>query len=85
MGRGQGAGILQDVGQIAYEGVSLTRGSLHGTPLSSGLVVARSLGGGAMNLASLVADGGLQTQINPLAGVLGGSTTGLRGASSVPK
>ena len=43
-----------------------------------------SLGGGAMNLASLLSGGGLQTQINPLASVLGG-TTGLLATSGVPK
>ena len=42
-----------------------------------------SLGGGAMNLASLLGRGGLHTQINPLAGVLGG-TTSLLGTSGVP-
>ena len=36
-----------------------------------------------MNLASLLGGGGLQSQINPLAGVLGGST-GLLGTSGVP-
>ena len=42
-----------------------------------------SLGGGAMNLASLLGGGGLHTQMNPLDGVLGG-TTGLIGTSGVP-
>ena len=37
-----------------------------------------------MDLASLLCGGGLQTQINPLAGVLGGSTTDLLGTSGVP-
>ena len=42
-----------------------------------------SLGGGAMDLASLLGGGGLQTQITPLAGVLGGCA-GLPGTSGVP-
>ena len=42
-----------------------------------------SLGGGAVNLASLLGGGGLHTQMNPLADVLGG-TTGLLGTSGVP-
>ena len=36
-----------------------------------------------MNFASLLGGGGLQSQINPLAGVLGGSS-GLLGTSGVP-
>ena len=49
--------------------------------------VVPSLGGGAMNLASLLGGGGLQSQMimnpmmNPLAGVLGGSS-GLLGTAS---
>ena len=42
-----------------------------------------SLGGGAMNLASLLGGGGLQTQSDPPAGILGGST-GLLGMAGVP-
>ena len=42
-----------------------------------------SLGGGAMNLASLLGGVGLQT-LNPLNGVLGGSTTGLLCTAGVP-
>ena len=37
-----------------------------------------------MNLASLLGGGGLQTQMHPLAGVLGGSSSGLLGVNSVP-
>ena len=74
-----------DAGKVANEEATLhIRGSPHWTPLSSGWVLARyPLGGGAMNLAYLLGGGGLQTQINPLAGVLGGST-GILGMSGVP-
>ena len=37
-----------------------------------------------MNLASLLGGGGLQTQITPLAGALGGPSMGFLGASGVP-
>ena len=37
-----------------------------------------------MNLASLLGGGGLQAQMNPLAGALGGPSMGLLGASGVP-
>ena len=37
-----------------------------------------------MNLASLLGGSSLRTQINPLAGILGGSSSGLLGASGVP-
>ena len=48
--------------------------------LSGGVVP--SSGGVAINLASLLG-GGLQTQSNPLAGILGGCTTGLLGTASM--
>ena len=73
----------EDTGQLAGEEVTLTTGSLHWTTLSSGGAVP-SLGGGAMNLASLLGGGSLQTQINLLTGALSKSTTGLLDTSGVP-
>ena len=77
---------MVDAGQLTNAEVTLRiRGSLHknASVLGHGGGAVPSLGGGAMNLASLLGGGGLQTQINPLAGVLGGST-GLLGTAGVP-
>ena len=59
------------------------KSTLDASVLGLGGGAVPSLGGGAMNLASLLGGGGLQTQMNPLASVLGG-TTGLLGTSGVP-
>ena len=56
------------------------KSTLDASVLGLGGGAVLSLGGGAMNLASLLG-GVLQTQINPLEGVLGGYTTGLLGMS----
>ena len=85
MGRGQAFGKGGGRGaDIQRRGDSHQRKSTRDTSvLMLGGSAISSLGGGAMNLASLLGGGGLQTQINPLAGVLGG-ITGLLGTSGVP-
>ena len=86
MGRGQASGkgggrgaAYKRGGDSSYQRKSTPDASALG--LGGGAVP--SLGGGAMNLASLLGGGGLQSQTNLLAGVLGGSS-GLIGTSGVP-
>ena len=79
-GKGGGRGAGSKRGGDSWQRKSTPDASVLG--LGGGAVP--SLGGGAMNLDSLLGGGGgLQTQINPLAGVLGG-TTGLLGTAGVP-
>ena len=59
------------------------KSTLDASVLGLGGGAVPSLGGGAMNLASLLGGGGLHTQMNPLDGLLGG-ITGLIGTSGVP-
>ena len=82
MGRGQDSGKGSGRGADSKRrGDSYWRKSTRGASvLRLGGSAVPSLGGGAMNLASLLSGGGLQTQIHPLASVLGG-TTGLLGTS----
>ena len=68
-GGGRGTGSKRG-GDTSFQRQSTLDASVLG--LGGGAVP--SLGSGAMNLASLLGGGGLQSQINPLAGVLGGST-----------
>ena len=89
IGRGQAAGKGGGRG-AAYkrEGDFLCqrKSTLDASVLGLGGGAVPLLGGGAMNLAklaSLLGGGGLQAHINPLAGVLGGST-GLLGTAGVP-
>ena len=86
MGRGQtsgkGGGRGADSkrrGDSSYQ----RKSALGASVLGLGGSAVPSLDGGAVSLASLLGGGGLQTQINPLVGVLGG-TTGLLGTSGVP-
>ena len=77
-----------DAGQVVNEEATLhIRGSIHSldtSVLGLGGGAVPSLGGGAMNLASLLGGGGgFKSQINPVVGVLGGST-GLLGTAGVP-
>ena len=88
MGRGQSTGKGGGRG-AAYKrgGDSNTyqrKSTLDASVLGLGGGAVPSLGGGAMNLASLFGGGGLQTQMNPLAGAMGGPSMGLLGASGVP-
>ena len=94
MGRGQasGKGGGRGADNKRSGDSSYQRKSTHdASALGLGGSAVPSLGGGAMNLASLrlsllvvaVGGGGLQTQIIPLAGVLSG-TTGLLGTPGVP-
>ena len=75
--------------QISSEEATLQchiRGSLHSLDASAlglGGGAVPCLGGGTINLASLLGGVGLQTQSNLLAGALGGST-GLLGTARVP-
>ena len=78
-GGGRGAAYKRG-GDSTYQRKSTLDASVLG--LGGGAVP--SLGGGAMNLASLLGGGGLQTQMNPLAGALGGPSMGFIGASGVP-
>ena len=78
-GRGRGADYRRG-GDSNYQRKSTLDASVLG--LGGGAVP--SLGGGTMNLASLLGGGGLQTQITPLAGALGGPSMGFLGASGVP-
>ena len=85
MGRGQSTGKGGGRGAAYKRGGDSNyqrKSTLDASVLGLGGDAVPSLGGGAMNLASLLGGGGLQTQINPLAGVLGGSS-GLLGASGV--
>ena len=59
------------------------KSALDASVLGLGGGAVHSLGGGAMNFASLLGGGGLQSQMNALAGVLGGSS-GLLGTAGVP-
>ena len=77
-GRGRGAAYKRGGGS-SYQ----RKSTLDASVLGLGVGAVPSLGGGAMNFASLLGGGGLQSQINPLAGVLGGSS-GLLGTSGVP-
>ena len=70
-GGGRGAGSRQG-SDSSYQRESTPDASALG--LGGGAVPSLQLGGGAMNLASLLGGGGFQSQINPLDGVLGGST-----------
>ena len=80
-GKGGGRGADSKRRGDFYQRKSTPDASVLG--LGVGAVRIPSLGGGAMNLASLLGGGGgLQTQINPLAGVLGG-TSGLLGTPGV--
>ena len=85
MGRGQtsGKGGRRGTG-IKRGGDSWQRKStLDASVLELGGGAVPALGGGAMHRVSLLDEGGLHTQMNPLAGVLGG-TTGLVGTSGAP-
>lgn len=87
MGRGQSTGKGGGRGAAYKRGGDSNyqrKSTLDASVLGLGGGAVPSLGGGAMNLASLLGGGGLQTQINPLAGALGGPSMGLLGASGVP-
>ena len=78
-GKGGGRGAANKRGgDSSYQ----RKSTLDASVLGLGVGAVPSLGGGAMNFASLLGGGGLQSQINPLAGVLGGSS-GLLGTSGV--
>ena len=73
MGRRQASGIGGGRGAGSKRGGDSWQrtSTLDASVLGLGGVAVPSLDGGAMNLAALLGgDGGLQTQINPLAGVL---------------
>ena len=89
MGRGQATGKGGGHGAANKRGGGSSyqrQSTLDASVLGLGGGAVPSLGGGAMNLASLLGGGGLQAQMTPLAGALGGSSSGLRvlGVNGVP-
>ena len=89
MGRGQSTGKGGGRGAAYKRGGDSTyqrKSTLDASVLGLGGGAVPPLGGGAMNLASLLGGGGLQTQMNPLAGALGGpsNSSGLLGIGGVP-
>ena len=90
MGRGQSSGKEGGRGAANKRGGDFScqrKSTLHdivdASVLGLGGGAVPSLGGGAMNFASLLGGVGLQSQINSLAGALGGSS-GLLGTSGAP-
>ena len=87
MGRGQSTGKGGGRGAAYKRGGDSNyqrKSTLDASVLGLGGGAVPSLGGGTMNLASLLGGGGLQTQITPLAGAMGGPSMGFLGASGVP-
>ena len=84
MGRGQSTGKGGGRGAAYKRGGDSTyqrKSTLDASVLGLGGGAVPSLGGGTMNLASLLGGGGLQAQMNPLAGALGGPSMGFLGAT----